>query len=142
MSQKPTSTTSIIAACSYGLISISITLFNKAVLSTYNFHLTLAMSFSQMVCSLLILVLFIALPLGWVQSAPIDDLQWLVRHPLTRLGLIVFVMLCLFHWAHRFRYTLYDGLQLSHLNEVIAVLMYGMAMVGTVVGAYLIWGVG
>ena len=51
-------------------------------------------------------------------------------------------MLCLFHWAHRFRYTLYDGLQLSHLNEVIAVLMYGMAMVGTVVGAYLIWGVG
>ena len=97
---------------------------------------------SALFLPVLILVLFIALPLGWVQSAPIDDLQWLVRHPLTRLGLIVFVMLCLFHWAHRFRYTLYDGLQLSHLNEVIAVLMYGMAMVGTVVGAYLIWGVG
>ena len=108
---------------------------------------------SALFLPVLILVLFIALPLGWVQSAPIDDLQWLVRHPLTRLGLIpllkvnkmnliVFVMLCLFHWAHRFRYTLYDGLQLSHLNEVIAVLTYGMAMVGTVVGAYLIWGVG
>ena len=90
----------------------------------------------------LILVLFIALPLGWVQGVPFDELQSLVRHPLTRLGLIVFVTLCLFHWAHRFRYTLYDGLQLSHLNELIAVCTYGMAMAGTIVGAILIWGVG
>ena len=30
-------------------------------------------------------------------------------------------MLSLFHWAHRFRYTLYDGLQIKHLNEVVAV---------------------
>ena len=28
-------------------------------------------------------------------------------------------LLSLFHWAHRFRYTLYDGLQIKHLNEVI-----------------------
>jgi len=90
----------------------------------------------------LILVLFIALPLGWVEGAAFGDLQALVRHPLTRLGLLVFVSLCWFHWAHRFRYTLYDGLQLSHLNQLIAVLTYGIATVGTVVGAYLLWGVG
>jgi len=90
----------------------------------------------------LILVLFIALPLGWVEGAAFGDLQALVRHPLTRLGLLVFVSLCWFHWAHRFRYTLYDGLQLGHLNQLIAVLTYGIATVGTVVGAYLLWGVG
>ena len=48
-------------------------------------------------------------------------------------------MLSLFHWAHRFRYTLYDGLQIKHLNEVIAVLCYGAAMVGSVVAAVLLW---
>ena len=49
------------------------------------------------------------------------------------------VVLSLFHWAHRFRHTLYDGLQIKHLNEVIALLSYGLAVVGTVAAAYLIW---
>ncbi len=97
---------------------------------------------SALLLPALILILFIAVPLGWVQSAPFEDLQALVRHPLIRLGLFVFISLCWFHWAHRFRYTLYDGLQLSHLNELIAVTTYGIASVGTVVGAYLLWGVG
>jgi fumarate reductase subunit D len=48
-------------------------------------------------------------------------------------------MLSLFHWAHRFRYTLYDGLQLKHLNEVINVFCYGGAMAGSVWAAYLLW---
>ena len=90
----------------------------------------------------LIAVLFIALPLGGVEGAAFGDLPALVRPPLTRLGLFVFVSLCWFHWAHRFRYTLYDGLQLSHLNELIAVVIYGIATAGTVVGAYLLWGIG
>lgn len=97
---------------------------------------------SALLLPVLILVLFIAVPLGWVESAPFVELQTLVRHPLTRFGLWVFVTLCGFHWAHRFRYTLYDGLQLSHLNELIAVITYGIATAGTVVGAYLLWGVG
>ena len=60
-----------------------------------------------------------------------------IRSP--RLALFVLCMLSLFHWAHRFRYTLYDGLQIKHLNEVIAVLCYGGAIVGTVAAAYLLW---
>mgnify|MGYP000309516003 FL=1 len=94
---------------------------------------------SALFLPVLILVLFIALPLGWVQSAPIDDLQWLVRHPLTRLGLIVFVMLCLFHWAHRFRFTLYDALQIKHLNELIVLVSYGAVLVGTIAAGVLVW---
>ena len=53
-----------------------------------------------------------------------------------RLYLFVMISLPLFHWAHRFRYTLYDGLQLYHLTVLIAVLCYGAALVGTAVAAY------
>ena len=45
----------------------------------------------------------------------------------------------LFHAAHRFRFTLYDGLQLKHLNGPVAVACYGGAIVGTVAAAYLLW---
>ena len=47
--------------------------------------------------------------------------------------------LSLFHWAHRFRHTLYDGLQIKHLNEVIAILSYGAAIAGSGLAAYLLW---
>jgi fumarate reductase subunit D len=36
-----------------------------------------------------------------------------LRHPLTRIVLLALCVLTLFYWAHRFRYTLYDGLQLK-----------------------------
>jgi fumarate reductase subunit D len=45
----------------------------------------------------------------------------------------------LFHWAHRFRYTLYDGLQLYHLTVFIAVLCYGAALGGSAIAAYTLW---
>ena len=76
-----------------------------------------------------ILVLWVAAPLGWVDLAVYDTFAGLVRHPVARLALFGFVSLALFHWAHRFRYTLYDGLQLYHLNDLIAALTYGTATV-------------
>ena len=90
----------------------------------------------------LLVVLFIASPLEWVELVTFDELQRLVRHPLMRLGLFGFVFLSFFHWAHRFRYTLYDGLQLSHLAQLIAVLTYGIATALTAAGAYVLWGLG
>ncbi len=83
-----------------------------------------------------ILVLWIAGPLGWLETASYADLVSLWRNPVVRLFLFVLISLSLFHWAHRFRYTLYDGLQLYHLNETIAVLTYGVATLLTLVGAY------
>jgi fumarate reductase subunit D len=41
--------------------------------------------------------------------------------------------------AHRFRFTLYDGLQIKHLNEIIAVVCYGGAIAGTALAAYLLF---
>ena len=76
-----------------------------------------------------ILALWVAAPLGWVDLTVYDTFAALVGHLATRLALFGFVILALFHWAHRFRYTLYDGLQLYHLNHLIAALTYGSAAV-------------
>src|SRR5262249_2291803 len=54
-----------------------------------------------------------------------ENLIHLLRHPLTRIYLFVLCLFSLFHAAHRFRFTLYDGLQIKHLNEIIATVCYG-----------------
>ena len=82
---------------------------------------------------------WIAIPMGWVEAPAYGDLLDLVRHPLVRLYLFALVSLCLFHSGHRFRYTLYDGLQLHHLNTLIAVICYGGATAGTLLAAYTLW---
>jgi len=81
----------------------------------------------------------LAFPLGWLQTPSYEFLHRLLTHPLTRLYLFILISLPLFHWAHRFRYTLYDGLQLKHLTVLIAVLCYGAALAGTAMAAYLLW---
>lgn len=86
------------------------------------------------------LLLFgLAFPLGGIHPPGYESLMSLVRSPLVRIYLFVLCSLPLFHWAHRFRYTLYDGLQVKHLNEVIFTLCYGGAIVGTVAAGYLLW---
>jgi fumarate reductase subunit D len=88
-----------------------------------------------------VLLFGLAEPLGWV-TTPHDRLLAIVQHPAARLYLLVLCTLPLFHWAHRFRYTLYDGLQIKHLNEVINAACYGAAVLGTALAAYLLWAVG
>jgi len=81
----------------------------------------------------------LAIPLGWVEAPSHPFLLGLIQHPLTRLYLFTFVSLALFHWAHRFRYTLYDGLQIKHLTALIVVVCYGAALVGSVLAAWTLW---
>ena len=81
----------------------------------------------------------LAFPMGWLNGPNYDRLLELLRHPLTRLYLFSLCALSLFHWAHRFRYTLYDGLQIKHLNELINAFCYGGAVLGTIWAAYLLW---
>ena len=83
----------------------------------------------------------LAFPLGWLEPPSYQRTLTLVRHPVTRLLLFVLCSLPLFHWAHRFRFTLYDGLQIKHLNEVINVFCYGGALVGMVLAGYLLWNI-
>ncbi len=83
----------------------------------------------------------LAFPLGWLEAPGYDSFLGLIKHPLVRLYLFVLISLPLFHWAHRFRYTLYDGLKLKHLTELIAAICYGSALVGTAVAAYTLWNI-
>jgi fumarate reductase subunit D len=94
---------------------------------------------AALVLPILILLLGLAFPLGWVAPPDHQHLLALLRHPLTRLALLVICMLSLVHGAHRFRYTLYDGLQIKHLNEVINLACYGGAIVLSIAAAYLLW---
>jgi fumarate reductase subunit D len=81
----------------------------------------------------------LAFPLGWLDAPTYEKLLALLRNPITRIYLLIFCSLPLFHWAHRFRFTLYDGLQIKHLNELINIFCYGGAVVGTALAAYLLW---
>jgi fumarate reductase subunit D len=94
---------------------------------------------SAMLVPVLVLLFGIAFPLEWLSPPRHEQLLSLLSQPLTRVGMFVLCMLSLFHWAHRFRYTLYDGLQIKHLNEVINVFCYGGAIAGSVWAAYLLW---
>ncbi len=86
----------------------------------------------------LIFVLWVAAPLGWVSPPTHGQLAALLDHPIVRLGAFVLLSAVFFHWAHRFRYTLYDGLQLYHLNQLIAVVTYGVATLLALVAAFLL----
>jgi fumarate reductase subunit D len=74
-----------------------------------------------------------AFPLGWLPAPDHALLLALVRHPITKLVLFGLCALALFHWAHRFRYTLYDGLKLKAASTLIAFVCYGAAAAGSVV---------
>jgi len=93
---------------------------------------------AAMIMPMTLFLFGLAFPLGWLTPPTYDHLLALISNPLTRVTLFLLCSLSLFHWAHRFRYTLYDGLQIKHLNEVINTVCYGGAVVGTLIAAYLL----
>ena|SRR6266446_436059 len=78
-------------------------------------------------------------PLGLFTPPSHDYLLKMMSYPLARLYPFVLISLPLFHWAHRFRYTLYDGLKIKHLTILIVVGCYGSALAGTLAAAYILW---
>ena len=85
-----------------------------------------------------ILVLGLAIPLGYLEAPDYDRLLSVVQHPITKLYLFVLISLPLFHWAHRFRFTLVD-LGLKALGGVIAFTCYTTAVAGTGICAVVLW---
>ncbi len=79
-----------------------------------------------------ILLTGIVAPLGWARGAfEYQHIFTLIAHPLTKLYLFVLISLPLFHWAHRFRFTLID-LGVKGGRRAVAVTCYAAAVVGTV----------
>lgn len=79
---------------------------------------------------ILMLLFAFAFPLGWLTPPSHSHLAAVVGNPVTVVVLVGLFALCLAHAAHRFRYTLYDGLQLKR-KTLIAALCYGGAVLGT-----------
>ena len=93
---------------------------------------------AALVLPMLLFLFGVAFPLGWITPPSVMHLSSVIGHPLTRLALVLVCTVSLFHAAHRFRYTLYDGLQIKHLNEIIALACYGSAIAGSLVSVYLL----
>ena len=87
----------------------------------------------------LLLLFGLAFPLGWLTPPSYEHLVALLRHPLARVGLLSLCVLSLFHWTHRFKYTLYDSLQIQHLKGIVNLLCYGAALIGCAAAGYLLW---
>ena len=93
---------------------------------------------AALVLPVLLFLFGVALPLGWISAPDEVHLLAVLRHPLTRLGMLAVCALSLVHAAHRFRYTLRDGLQLHRFDGLIVVVCYGGAVAGSVAAAYLL----
>jgi fumarate reductase subunit D len=93
---------------------------------------------TAMLMPILIFLFGLAFPQGWIPPTTYERLYAVLSHPVSRLVLFAMCALGLLHWAHRFRYTLYDGLQIKHLNEMVNALCYGGAILGSVIAAYLL----
>ena len=73
-----------------------------------------------------------AVPLGWM-----PDTGSLYQHWLVKIYLFVLISLPLYHWAHRFYFSLKD-MGLKALHKPLAFLCYGGAIAGTVVTAWIL----
>ena len=94
---------------------------------------------SAMLMPALLFLFGVAFPLGWLTPPARDHMRTLLANPLVALVLVGLIVLSLFHWAHRFRHTLYDGLQIKHLEEVVATVCHGGAVIGSAAAVYLLW---
>jgi fumarate reductase subunit D len=79
----------------------------------------------------LVFLFALAIPLGWVDVPSFPHLQRILATPVAFVGLLGVFVLALIHSAHRFRYALYDGLQIK-ARRTVAALCYGVAVVGSV----------
>jgi fumarate reductase subunit D len=86
----------------------------------------------------LALLFGLAFPLGWLDPPDHGHLRAVIGHPLTSVVILGVFVLMLVHSAHRFRYTLYDGLQVK-AKRTVAVICYGAAIVGSVATLAALW---
>ncbi len=94
---------------------------------------------SALLMPALIFLFGLAFPLGWLAPTSYESLRAILLHPISRIVLFGVCTLSLFHWAHRFKYTLYDGLQVQHLNEMVNGFCYGGAVVGTLAAGWVLF---
>ena len=95
---------------------------------------------AAMMFPILIIITGILVPFGLMGDDPLnfERIRDAVSQPLIKLILFTIISLPLFHWAHRFRFTLVD-VGLKSVSTLISILCYGGAIAGTIVSAVLFW---
>jgi fumarate reductase subunit D len=93
---------------------------------------------AALVLPVLLLLFGVVFPLGLLDAPDHAHLRAVVAHPITKLVLLGVFIPALFHWAHRFRFTLEHGLQLGRFDRAIAVCCYGAAALGSVAAIWVL----
>mgnify|MGYP000332444753 CR=1 FL=1 len=88
---------------------------------------------------ILIIITGILVPFGLVSDNPLnfERIHSAVSNPIIKLVLFFIISLPLFHWAHRFRFTLVD-IGLKAVSTLISIICYGGAICGTIIAATLL----
>ncbi|SEG26136.1 fumarate reductase subunit D [Nonomuraea solani] len=94
---------------------------------------------AALVLPVLVLLFGVLMPLGVLDWPAAGHLQGLLGNVLVRLALLVVVVLCLFHAAHRIRHTSEELLGIARFDLVIAILCYGAAITGGIYAAVLMF---
>jgi fumarate reductase subunit D len=94
---------------------------------------------SALVVPALLFLFGVAFPLGWIEPPDHAHLHAVLTHAVTRLALFGLCFLSLVHFAHRFRFTLIDGLQLRRFDPLVATGTYGTAVAGTFLAGYVLF---
>jgi fumarate reductase subunit D len=94
---------------------------------------------SAMFLPALLFLMGIGFPLGLLSSPGYDQVHALLEPVIARLLVLAIISLSMFHWAHRFRFTLEDGLQLKKFDSLISLFCYGTAIGVSLFTAYSLW---
>lgn len=87
----------------------------------------------------LVLLFGVLMPLGLVDWPTAEHLTGLLDLVIVRLALLVVVVLCLFHAAHRIRFTSEEVLGIAKYDLVIALIAYGAAIAGGAIAVLLLF---
>ena len=94
---------------------------------------------AAIVFPILIIITGIIVPFGLVSDNPLnfERIHSAVSNPIIKLVLFFIISLPLFHWAHRFRFTLVD-IGLKAVSTLISIICYGGAICATIIAATLL----
>ncbi len=87
-----------------------------------------------------VIVMGVGIAFGWVSPEILSyqRMTTLLENPLLQVYVFLLISLPCFHWAHRFRFVLMD-MGLRSLKTPVAILCYGVAIVGTVMAGLLLF---
>ena len=92
---------------------------------------------AAMIFPILIIITGILIPFGLAGENPLNFERihtYVAHNNYVKLIFFIVISLPLFHWAHRFRFTLVD-VGLKSISTLISILCYGGAIAGTIISA-------